>query len=57
MKPDGRFFFTDFRASNEMNQLEEALDKCGLEIIKKENITPNVIQALKFDTERRNNMI
>ena len=40
-----------------MSQLEAAIDKSGLEIVKKENITPNVIQALKFDTERRNNMI
>ena len=43
MKPDGRFFFTDFRADNEINQLEMSIEKCGLEIIKKENITPNVI--------------
>ncbi len=57
LKPNGRFFFTDFRAMEEIGELEQALSEAGFEIEKKENITPNVLQALKLDNERRLNMI
>lgn len=30
---------------------------CGFDIEKKENITPNVLQSLKLDNERRVSMI
>ena len=57
LKPNGRFFFTDFRAVEEIGALEKSLTNCGFEIEKKENITPNVLQALKLDYERRVSMI
>eukprot|EP00331_Platyophrya_macrostoma_P030803 CAMPEP_0176456934 /NCGR_PEP_ID=MMETSP0127-20121128/31605_1 /TAXON_ID=938130 /ORGANISM="Platyophrya macrostoma, Strain WH" /LENGTH=343 /DNA_ID=CAMNT_0017847031 /DNA_START=11 /DNA_END=1042 /DNA_ORIENTATION=- len=57
LKPDGHFCFTDFRQHNEIDQLEEELTSSGLVIEKKENITANVLHALKLDEARRNQLI
>lgn len=52
LRPDGLFFYTDFRGSSEMEQLNEKL-KEHFEVVNAENISHNVMHALKLDTERR----
>jgi hypothetical protein len=53
---DGYFLFTDFRGKPEMEKLNEKL-KEYFTVINAENISQNVKEALKFDTDRRNSVI
>jgi ubiquinone/menaquinone biosynthesis C-methylase UbiE len=57
LKPGGHFLFTDFRDSNEMEELEKQISESGMKILKKKDITPNVINALDEDHERRMEVI
>jgi hypothetical protein len=56
LKEDGLFFYTDFRGPKEMNELNESL-KEHFEVINAENISHNVMHALKLDSERWIQMI
>lgn len=56
LKPDGMFFFTDFRGVEGMRELNEKL-KEHFTVVNQENISHNVMHALKLDTERRIQMI
>jgi ubiquinone/menaquinone biosynthesis C-methylase UbiE len=53
LRPGGHFLFTDFRALHEISVLENFISDSGLEVLKKRNITPNVIKALDEDHDRR----
>jgi ubiquinone/menaquinone biosynthesis C-methylase UbiE len=53
LKPGGHFLFTDFREQHEISKLENFISGSGLEVIKKSNITKNVIKALDEDHDRR----
>lgn len=52
LKKDGQFFFTDFRGGPEMEELNEKL-KEHFTVVHAENISKNVMEALKLDSERR----
>ena len=56
LKEDGLFLYTDFRAPEEMDKLNELL-KEHFTVVNAENISKNVMHALKLDTERRNSVI
>ena len=56
LKPDGRFFFTDFRDREGIKQLEQQLNRF-FEVEKREDITKNVLHALKLDNQRRLKLI
>jgi len=56
MKKDGYFFFTDFRGDYEVEAMEKAIETY-FDIIKKEDITLNVLHSLKLDSERREAII
>jgi len=49
LKPGGIFAFADSKLTGDWEQLEKDLSSTSLRILKKENITNNVIQALKLD--------
>ncbi|CAD8214822.1 unnamed protein product [Paramecium octaurelia] len=49
----GLFVITDFRAIQEIKQFEEDLQSTGLKLETKEDITINVLQALKLDEKRK----
>jgi ubiquinone/menaquinone biosynthesis C-methylase UbiE len=51
LKDDGMFFYTDFRGSKEMKELNDKL-KEHFTVVNAENISHNVMHALKLDTER-----
>ncbi|RPH31496.1 MAG: class I SAM-dependent methyltransferase [Bacteroidales bacterium] len=53
LKPGGHFLFTDFRYSYEMEELEKQLNDSQMVVMKKRDITPNVLQALDEDHDRR----
>lgn len=53
LKPGGHFLFTDFRYSHEMDDLEKQLSDSEMIVMKKRDITPNVLKALDEDHDRR----
>jgi ubiquinone/menaquinone biosynthesis C-methylase UbiE len=53
LKPGGHFLFTDFRDCEKLDELDKQLDRTAMRRIKQENITPNVINALDADHDRR----
>jgi ubiquinone/menaquinone biosynthesis C-methylase UbiE len=53
LKPGGHFLITDFRYMHEMNELETQINNCGMKVLKKSDITTNVIKALDEDHDRR----
>jgi ubiquinone/menaquinone biosynthesis C-methylase UbiE len=57
LKPDGYFLFTDFRYDHEMPELEETLGSAGLTLLEKQMINENVVEALKFDSDRREKLV
>jgi ubiquinone/menaquinone biosynthesis C-methylase UbiE len=57
LKPQGYFLYTDFRYDYEMPEFEQLLKMSGLNIIKEELITPQVVEALNCDDGRRRKLI
>jgi len=57
LRPGGHFLFTDFRKPHEVEELESLISASGLEVLKKRDITPNVIKALDEDHDRRMKII
>ncbi len=53
LKPGGHFLFADFRTREQLDNLDEQLERTDMQRIKQKNITPNVIEALDADHERR----
>lgn len=53
LKKGGYFVITDFRSKEAIAQLENDLQSFGLKLVKKEDITVNVTQALKLDEQRK----
>ncbi|MBI9068423.1 MAG: class I SAM-dependent methyltransferase [Salinivirgaceae bacterium] len=57
LKVDGYFLFTDFRKNTEIERLKEQIIEAKFEFIKDENITQNVVEALKLATPARKELI
>lgn len=57
LRPGGHFLFADFRKPHEIEELESMISAAGLEVLKKSDITPNVIKALDEDHCRRMKII
>lgn len=57
LRPGGYFLFADFRSQADLARLRAQLEQSGLEILKAENITPNVLQALDLASEERVSLI
>ena len=57
LKPGGYFLFTDFREPHELEPLESLITNTGMKVLKKRDITPNVIRALDEDHSRRMKLI
>jgi ubiquinone/menaquinone biosynthesis C-methylase UbiE len=53
LKPGGYFLFADFRNREQLDRLDEQLERTAMRCIKQENITHNVIKALDADHDRR----
>lgn len=57
LKPGGYFLFADFRYNFEIDELKLQLKNSNLQVEKKQDITPNVVKALKFATPGREILI
>jgi len=53
LRPGGLFAYSDFRPTHEWEQTEKELESHGLKIIKREDISENVMKSLKLDEERK----
>ena len=53
LKPGGYFLFADFRSREQIGELDAQLVHSRLQPIRQKNITPNVLEALNADHERR----
>jgi ubiquinone/menaquinone biosynthesis C-methylase UbiE len=57
LKPGGFFLFADFRKNIEIDTLNIQFFKSNLQVLEINNITNNVIEALKFDSARKEELI
>jgi len=53
LTPGGYFAYSDFRPAHEWATVEEELKSTSMQLVKKENISENVMHALKLDEERK----
>jgi len=53
LKPGGVFCYSDFREKHEWAKIEEQLEHYSLRIVKKENISDNVMHSLELDEARK----
>ena len=57
LRPGGHFLFADFRAAQDLDRLQAQLVESGMTIIEKEDITPQVLEALRLDSDRKSALI
>ncbi|MBI5218528.1 MAG: class I SAM-dependent methyltransferase [Bacteroidia bacterium] len=57
LKTGGFFLFADFRNKVEIEKLKAQVRKSNFQVIKFENITKNVFEALQFDSSRKEELI
>ncbi|MCL4272497.1 MAG: class I SAM-dependent methyltransferase [Anaerolineales bacterium] len=53
LKPGGHFLYTDLRYEEKVADWHAQIEAMGLKLIKKEDITENVLKAMELDRERR----
>ncbi len=53
LKPGGHLAFCDLRDTHSLDKLNEQIDKSGLKIIRQENITQNIVEALDKMSDSR----
>jgi len=53
LKPGGHFLFADFRPREQIDEMDEQLAHSEMRCVRQKDITPNVIEALDADHERR----
>src|SRR5262245_53874293 len=57
LKPGGHFLYADLRLADEVDALFASLRASGLELLQYDDITPQVVHALRGDDERRREAI
>lgn len=57
LRPNGHFFYTDFRYNHEIDKFKEQLSRCGMQIIHEKNINDQVVEALNQDDQRRRDLV
>jgi len=57
LKPDGYFLFSDFRQQDEISGLKKLLKESSFKLISFENITKNVLEALRLPNTEREKLI
>lgn len=53
LRPGGHFLFADLRASEDCDLLEAQMAETGMTILEKQDITANVLEALRQDSQRK----
>ena len=57
LRPNGVFLFADFRLASDIDNLNKQFKLSGLKFAKDENITENVLEALRLTTTEREDLI
>jgi ubiquinone/menaquinone biosynthesis C-methylase UbiE len=57
LRPGGNLLFADLRATEDRDRLHGQLLETGMAIVDKQDITPNVLEALRQDSQRRLGLI
>ena len=57
LRPNGRFLYADYRYREAVADLEGAIARAGFSVMRKVDITANIVQSLREDSERRLRMI
>jgi ubiquinone/menaquinone biosynthesis C-methylase UbiE len=57
LKPGGHFLYADMRYTEEIDGWRTQMKNTGLELLKAEDITPNVVKALALDQDRKRNLV
>jgi ubiquinone/menaquinone biosynthesis C-methylase UbiE len=53
LRPGGHLLFADCWPTRDLERLHQEFGTAGLELVKEEDITPNVMRALELDTPRK----
>ena len=53
LRYDGYLLYADFRNKNDVPSLQRQMEQSGMKIIKREDITPNIVRSLDMDNERK----
>lgn len=53
LRPGGHFLFADLRSTVDRDRLHQNILDTGLTVLEQEDITANVLQALRLDSERK----
>jgi len=53
LRHDGYLLYADFRNKNDVEALHRQMEKSSMKILKRENITPNVVRSLDLDNPRK----
>jgi SAM-dependent methyltransferase len=57
LRPDGYFLFSDHRNHDRIDLLREQLKGSGLQLVRENDITLNVVRALELDNDRKQRLI
>jgi ubiquinone/menaquinone biosynthesis C-methylase UbiE len=57
LRPNGYFLHTDIRYYEDVDTWRTRLQDTGLQLVKEEDITPNVVRALELDSARKRRLI
>lgn len=57
LRPGGHFLFADFRAAKDCDRLHAQLQETGMEVLEQQDVTRNVVEALRQDSERKQALI
>jgi len=57
LRPGGRFLYCDYRAARRVGRMWKLLKRSGLELIRKEQASANIIRALEFDNDRKHALL
>ncbi len=53
LRQNGYFLYADFRDKNDVGLLQSQMEKSGMKILKREDITANVLRSLDLDDQRK----
>lgn len=53
LRPGGYFLFADLRRAAHRDRLHQQMQECGMNIVEQEDITANVFESLRLDSERK----
>lgn len=57
LRPGGHFLCADIRLAKDMETMEQNLKDSGMTFLEKENISPNVVQAIELNDKQLNQLI